>query len=900
MPATSQVTIQLYVDDQGTVKIREARVETEALGRAGQEAGSQFAGGMDLSVAALGRKAAALAAAAGGVYGLQRAMQAALRVTEDYQMSVISIAASLTDLAKDTKDPAFTYSRNLEHAREMYAELEKEAARHFAGARQLMEAYTILVNKGVSIRKEEIGALGTVVDKILLMTKGQNAQIQIAQELRALLDGQARATSQVAMLIRDQVGPGWENLVDQHRRAGTLLTWLASLWPGLNLAVQDVTNTLTAQGTTLGTQAAQIARNSGLWQDAVEILKWINELLRQHGEQISGAIAKGWAVVKELAGGVVSVVQEICRWLKIGWDYLAGWRRELAEIAKRRADLGVGLGLDIYPLVEGEVPAEARAFLNQRLAREAERYKQETYQMWLRQQPLPETRTPGGAEAAGGGGRDTAQQYANLLATLNAELTRLAEGSLGAVIGWYDQTIHKIQQYAATAEQAEQGIALAREVATKKAEKVEAEFSRWQAKALGDRYAQIDEEEEQLLRKYALTREGMVRLAEATGKSLEAVERETQERLTAIQKAAADKRAAADAARAQEMLGRLNQYLQAAAATAPLLSTQLRLQEAILRLEAERGRQALLQQYYQHRITLEEYQQLEALRQQTEELKRQALEERRLMTGGFAGGVRAWALGQRRAAETRGAEAARDLLEGAKRFGTEAVSSFFKGLIRGEKADLKKFGLALADQFIDALTKFGVEKLFDWVAEGLGGLAVEGAEKAADLLLEGAEKLVQGTVQMAAETAAQLTAAMSLQTAGTGLTMSAGALTSAAGALQAAAAALAAAGIFHAGGVVMHQGGILRAHQGLALDERLVVVQTGEGILSRRAMARLEARYGPGAFERLNRGEPVAGGGITVHVHAGGAGPQDQAYWNRQARYIRVALARELGRGYKL
>jgi hypothetical protein len=130
--------------------------------------------------------------------------------------------------------------------------------------------------------------------------------------------------------------------------------------------------------------------------------------------------------------------------------------------------------------------------------------------------------------------------------------------------------------------------------------------------------------------------------------------------------------------------------------------------------------------------------------------------------------------------------------------------------------------------------------------------------------------------------------------------MSAGALTSAAGALEAAAAALAAASIFHEGGVVMHQGGILRAHQGLALDERLVVVQTGEGILSRRAMARLEARYGPGAFERLNRGEPVAGGGITVHVHAGGGGPQDQAYWNRQARYIRVALARELGRGYKL
>jgi hypothetical protein len=61
----------------------------------------------------------------------------------------------------------------------------------------------------------------------------------------------------------------------------------------------------------------------------------------------------------------------------------------------------------------------------------------------------------------------------------------------------------------------------------------------------------------------------------------------------------------------------------------------------------------------------------------------------------------------------------------------------------------------------------------------------------------------------------------------------------------------------------MHQGGVVpkvpahvlqfvpRAHQGLSVDERLIVAQTGEGVLNRGAMSRL----GAGGLAALNRGE---------------------------------------------
>lgn len=50
---------------------------------------------------------------------------------------------------------------------------------------------------------------------------------------------------------------------------------------------------------------------------------------------------------------------------------------------------------------------------------------------------------------------------------------------------------------------------------------------------------------------------------------------------------------------------------------------------------------------------------------------------------------------------------------------------------------------------------------------------------------------------------------------------------------------------------------------GLSPDHHLVGVQHGEPILSRRANAELERQLGPDAADRLNRGQPLSGGGVT-------------------------------------
>ena len=69
-----------------------------------------------------------------------------------------------------------------------------------------------------------------------------------------------------------------------------------------------------------------------------------------------------------------------------------------------------------------------------------------------------------------------------------------------------------------------------------------------------------------------------------------------------------------------------------------------------------------------------------------------------------------------------------------------------------------------------------------------------------------------------------------------------------------------------------HSGGIIRAHDGyLAKDERVIIAQTGEGILPRGSMASLGREnfeaLRRGDFERVDLRQDKRGGGITVHVH---------------------------------
>jgi hypothetical protein len=108
-------------------------------------------------------------------------------------------------------------------------------------------------------------------------------------------------------------------------------------------------------------------------------------------------------------------------------------------------------------------------------------------------------------------------------------------------------------------------------------------------------------------------------------------------------------------------------------------------------------------------------------------------------------------------------------------------------------------------------------------------------------------------------------------------------------------------------GSLFHEGGVVEAHRGLVVnpeslmaDERLVKVQTGEGILPRDAMVRL----GEENFEALrsgrfetNTGSQKAHYEITIQVQSLDAAGVAGLDWDRiVARHLGPALQRDLAR----
>lgn len=107
-------------------------------------------------------------------------------------------------------------------------------------------------------------------------------------------------------------------------------------------------------------------------------------------------------------------------------------------------------------------------------------------------------------------------------------------------------------------------------------------------------------------------------------------------------------------------------------------------------------------------------------------------------------------------------------------------------------------------------------------------------------------------------------------------------------------------GFFHQGGVVEAHRGLVVSPESLLAEERLVKVQTGEGILPRETMARL----GEENFEALRSGRFEVGApsaapryDITIQVQSLDAAGVAALDWDRVVqRHLLPALERELGR----
>ena len=268
------------------------------------------AGETSLSLASIQSAAGTL----GIGFGFREAYQDiknALMLIDEYKRSTIGIAATLTDTAQGTSaELKRIYQDNLIYAKDTYAKVEMAAAKYFASGKEMVEAWQILTNKGIMLTSDnDIDNLGIVVDKIKMVTEGQSSSIQIAQELRGALSGQARAGDQLAMLLEDRLGPKWKQILDDQVKGGNAIAFIASQIKGVGVASEDIQNTIESGISTQKTIVNQIIRSGlgDMYRDIVNTLKTINGILEKQKTTISGIVAAYYDYIKVLGAATAGL-----------------------------------------------------------------------------------------------------------------------------------------------------------------------------------------------------------------------------------------------------------------------------------------------------------------------------------------------------------------------------------------------------------------------------------------------------------------------------------------------------------------------------------------------------------------------------------------------------------------
>jgi hypothetical protein len=915
----------LTIDSQGNAKIEEVK---KALGDVEQGAKNANQGGAaaaDEFAGAMMRQLGIAALVTAGFYKLEQvavgAFKAGIQAVDDYKLTTIGVAATLTDMAQDQSKGQDNYTRALAYSKDMFNELELAAARYFASGKEMTQAWNILAQKGIVLRKEEIDSLGVIVDRIKLSTQGQVSSIQIAQEMRAMLTGQARTTDQIGMLLKDRI-PNLEQEIAKHQQIGDLVTWLGDQFKGLKYASQDIQGTLESQKSTLDTLLTQVGRGGleGAYGDIAGWLRQMNDYLLTHRDELAGGISRGWEGVKDLTKGILGFIQEIenigkkgivipisfsiggmGKWLSEGgeggtYDVEDFWGKKSKVAIPATPDFGFGALIpDQFTEKEKEAWNEFGGY-------------EEPLPLSAREVPKPAALrkiTGGKGKGSGGSGRDTTDTLENLILQLRQEEAKLTEGAFAGVDAWYVKITEKIRKLAMDDGQLKDGMLAAAEAKAAKEQKISDDLNKKYLQATHQTTAAQEADDKKLI-------------DQMTGHPTQL--QQAWDIYYAHKKDQADKLAMAEN---QQQKG----YYDFLASASLLIEDQIVWKGKSWELEKKISQEQLEQWFVGKDINdsqKDEYRSMLALTNQAKEynLARQKAVDLGTMEG--------WAIERAGEALKKDKTSIKDLMSGAEKYFTDAFSSGLTGVLSRDKKKLTDIWSTIFQGAILEINKGGITRSFDSLAKlmapkpestvggvtgatksaesglntaaqslkqgglGLNSAGLQLATSAGGLLLSGIgiatnsqALVIAGTVLQLAGLAIQLYETLTATTTAIAMTTAAIALTGSAGALGAAATALMMAAavdaipFFHTGGLVAHSG-LLVAHNGLDLDERIVKVQTGEGIIKRGTMADY-ARAGI-SFDDLNNGRlPVIDRGSRGAGPDGLNGSTVNNYDNKQA-----------------
>lgn len=211
-------------------------------------------------------------AAISGVYvalrGLRDEFTAGLSAIEDYQSKVASMSSFLTTFNKNVTATNIgdVYNSAKQEAQKMVSILEVLDARTIASGKDLTTMAEGFIKGGVKINltnKATADGFVNIANAVKLLTKGQNQEIQMRQEIRALTNGEVR-TSNVLMATLKAIDPEIKKHLETWKAQGIEIDKVGELLKGFGPAAKDLESTWGVVGSTLSTIHDKVLRGAFL------------------------------------------------------------------------------------------------------------------------------------------------------------------------------------------------------------------------------------------------------------------------------------------------------------------------------------------------------------------------------------------------------------------------------------------------------------------------------------------------------------------------------------------------------------------------------------------------------------------------------------------------------------
>jgi len=241
--------------------------------------------------------------------------KAGIEAVDSFQQSVIKTAAIITSL-QGGENIADNYKKATEYATGLQTVLQQVDARTTLNLTGLQQITEEMVKQGVVLDYNNAGqveAFTRLANAAAVYSQNGRNEVQLRQEVRALMMGQVDQNSQLASMLQRTVDGPLQQQVEKWKQSGTLLEELGKRLAGFGPASSDLNNTWSAVKTSLQTSVDLVLRAGfgAILKDIVEWLNQANNYLKSHQEMIGGKIREGWETFKSVASTLIPIIKGI-------------------------------------------------------------------------------------------------------------------------------------------------------------------------------------------------------------------------------------------------------------------------------------------------------------------------------------------------------------------------------------------------------------------------------------------------------------------------------------------------------------------------------------------------------------------------------------------------------------